>query len=219
LKVVTAARDRIAARGRRAVMENRGFIAARKELWIGALLFAAVALVFGRSATHAFIDFDDPGYVFNNPVVRKGLTWDGVAWAFTTGAQSTWHPLTWLSHMLDAQCFGIDGRFLGLPASGWHHLVNVFLHASSAILLFLFLRAATNAVGCSAMVAALFALHPLHVESVAWASERKDVLSTFFGFASLLAYVHFARRPSIPRYVLVSVLLALGLMAKSMLVT
>jgi tetratricopeptide (TPR) repeat protein len=200
-------------------VEKRGFAGARRELWIGALLVAAVAVVFGRCLTHAFIDFDDPGYVFENPFVRKGLTWDGVAWAFTTGAQSTWHPLTWLSHMLDAELFGVGGRILGLPAAGWHHAVNAGLHACAAVLLFAFLREATRALWRSAMVAALFALHPLHVESVAWASERKDVLSALLGFACLLAYVRYARRPSLARYLLVFVLLALGLMAKSMLVT
>jgi hypothetical protein len=175
--------------------------------------------VYAPVATHGYIDFDDPGYVFNNPHVRAGLSWEGARWAFTTTAQSNWNPLTWLSLMVDAQCFGVDGRLLGLPCSGWQHLEDVAFHALNAILLFLLLRTATSSTWRSAAVAALFALHPLHVESVAWISERKDVLSACLGLACLLAYVHYGRAPGLLRYVPVFGLLALGLLAKPMLVT
>jgi Tfp pilus assembly protein PilF len=135
----------------------------------------------------------------------------GIAWAFTTFHAANWHPLTWLSHMLDCQMFGLN--------AGGHLVVNVLIHSSNTLLLFLFLRRVTGARWQSAIVAALFALHPLHVESVAWTAERKDMLSTFFGLLSLLAYVRYVETPSWKRYALVAVALALGLMAKPMLVT
>jgi hypothetical protein len=191
----------------------------RRELTIIAALVLTTVAVFAPVAGQGFVDFDDGPYVYDNSRVKSGLTWDGIAWAFTTREQSNWHPLTWISHMVDAELFGGEGRVLGLPASGWHHLTSVALHAGSAVLLFLLLWTATGAIGRSAVVAGLFALHPLHVESVAGVSERKDVLSTFLGLGCLLAYVHYARRPSAPRYLVVFALLALGLMAKPMLVT
>ena len=126
-----------------------------------------------------FVDYDDPAYVGENRVLAGGFSWHGVAWAFTTLTGANWHPVTWLSHMLDCQFFGLK--------PGWHHAVNVALHAANAILLFLVFRRMTGAVA-DAMLAALFALHPLHVESVAWLSERKDVLSTFDFMLTLLAY-------------------------------
>lgn len=188
-------------------------------LAVAALLVLVTLAVYVPVATYGFVDFDDPAYVFDNPHVRAGLTPEGIAWAFTTASEANWTPLAWLSHMLDVQWFGLEGRFLGLPASGWHHLESLFWHVGSTVTLFLFLRAATGALGRSAIVALLFALHPLNVEAVAWVSARKDVLSTFFGFSCLLAYVHYRRQPSLWRHVLVGVLLALGLLAKSMLVT
>src|SRR5262249_52122236 len=151
--------------------------------------------------------------------VRAGLTWEGVRWAFTTWQMSNWTPLTWLSHMAAATCFGLTGTWLGLPASGWHHLIDLVLHVANALLLFSLLRTATGRPMPSAAVAALFALHPLHVEAVAWASARKDTLSTCFGFAALLVYVRHAGRPGLRHRFAVLVLLALGLLAKSMLVT
>jgi tetratricopeptide (TPR) repeat protein len=191
----------------------------RRELAVLALIVSVTFAVYLPIAHHEFIDFDDPAYIFNNPHVRGGLSWDGLSWALTTNAEANWTPLTWLSHMADSGWFGVEGNVLGLPASGWHHLVNLCLHAVNSVLLYLFLRAATLSTWRSAFVAAFFALHPLHVESVAWASERKDTLSTLFGFACLLAYVRYARRPCARRYALVFVLLGLGLMAKPMLVT
>jgi hypothetical protein len=191
----------------------------RREGAVLALILAVTLWVYLPLAHHAFIDFDDPAYIFDNPHVRAGLSREGLAWALTTNAEANWTPLTWLSHMADCGWFGVEGEVLGLPASGWHHLVNLCLHAADAVLLYLFLRAATRAPWRSAFAAAFFALHPLHVESVAWASERKDTLSTLFGFACLLAYVGYARRSGAWRYALVFALLALGLMAKPMLVT
>jgi len=170
-----------------------------------------VAAVFGRTAWNGFVDFDDPAYITENPHVRAGLTVETILWAFSTGHQSNWHPLTWISHALDVTLFGVN------PAG--HHLVSAALHAASAVLLLLALLRMTGAPLRSAAVAALFAVHPLHVESVAWAAERKDVLSTAFGMGCLLVYAHHAQRPSPGMRRLLLALFALGLMAKPMLVT
>ena len=149
------------------------------------VLLAAVTLaVFWQVRLHDFINYDDQDYVTANAPVQRGITWEGLLWAFQTNHAANWHPLTWLSHMLDAQLFGLN------PAG--HHLTNVFFHIANTILLFLLLRRATGATGRSAVVAGLFALHPLHVESVAWVAERKDVLSTFFGLLALGAYCRYA---------------------------
>lgn len=180
--------------------------------WLIALgLFALVAAVYANAGGLGFVNFDDPRYVTRNAHVQAGLTWSGVAWAFTTLHDANWFPLTWLSHMVDVQLFGL--------APGCHHWMNVGLHCSNTILLFAALRAATGATWRSAVVAALFGLHPLHVESVAWISERKDVLSTLFWFAGTLAYVRYARRPSAGRYAMVMGAMALGLLAKPMVMT
>jgi hypothetical protein len=184
----------------------------RRKGWVlaGALLIGTL-LPYAQVAGHAFLFFDDDRYVTDNPVVRSGLSCGGIAWAFTTLEVSNWHPLTWLAHMLDVQLFGLD--------AGSHHLVNAGFHALNAALLFLALLAMTAAARRSAFVAALFAVHPLHVESVAWISERKDVLSTFFGLLMLLAYVRHARRPGLGRYALIVLSLAASLLAKPMWVT
>src|SRR6266567_8850572 len=160
---------------------------------------------------HRFITIDDLSYIEENPTVNRGVTLGGFAWAFTTFHEGNWHPLTWIAHMIDSQLFGIF--------AGGHLLVNALIHVVNTLLLFWFLLATTRARWPSALVAALFALHPLHVESVAWAAERKDTLSTFFGLLSLIAYVGYTTSPSPKRYALVAVMLALGLMAKPMLVT
>ncbi|MFN2623903.1 MAG: tetratricopeptide repeat protein [Chthoniobacterales bacterium] len=161
--------------------------------------------------THQFINFDDDTYIWANPIVVAGLTSRGFTWAFTTFHCANWHPLTWLSHMADSQLFGLH--------AGGHLFVNSLLHVVNAVLLFLFLSRVTRARWQSAIVAALFALHPLHVESVAWASERKDTLSTAFGLLCLLAYGRYVLAPSWKKYAVVALWLALGLMAKPMLVT
>ena len=176
------------------------------------LLLAAITFaVFGQTVHHEFIDLDDGAYVYVNPVVAGGLTFKGIVWAFSCHA-SNWHPLTWISHMLDCQLYGLH------PAG--HHLTNVILHTATVIALFLVLRQMTGALWRSAFVAAVFAIHPLRVESVAWVAERKDVLSGLFFMLTLAAYVRYARRPrSLIRYGVVMVLFALGLMCKPMLVT
>jgi tetratricopeptide (TPR) repeat protein len=170
-----------------------------------------VVVVFAEVRAFAFVNLDDPQYVSENHFVRSGLRWEGIAAAFSMFRAGNWHPVTWISHMLDVELFGLD--------AGWHHLVNLALHALNAILLFTFLRAATGARWRSAIIAALFAVHPLHVESVAWVSERKDVLSTLFFLLTLLAYLGYVRRPRRSAFVLVASLFAAGLMAKPMLVT
>ncbi|MGO9138555.1 MAG: glycosyltransferase family 39 protein, partial [Syntrophales bacterium] len=182
-----------------------------QQLIICLFLCLVTLFAYVQVKDFSFITWDDGDYVTENPVVKEGLTWKGVNWAFVSLHSANWHPLTWLSHMLDSQLFQSQ-------PSG-HHLTNVVLHIANTILLFLFLGQVTGAVWPSALVAALFAIHPMHVESVAWVSERKDVLSTLFWFATMCAYARYAKRPSVARYGSVFILFALGLMAKPMLVT
>ncbi len=179
--------------------------------WIVIALLAITVAAYSTVWTFDFVNLDDPYYVQGNLAVAHGLTWPGVQWAFTTDHASNWHPLTWISHMVDVEVFGMK--------PGPHHLVNLLLHVLNTLLLFGLLHRMTGATGRSALVAALFAVHPLHVESVVWISERKDVLSTLFFMLTLWAYAAYARKPALRRYVPVCVLLALGLMAKPMLVT
>jgi protein O-mannosyl-transferase len=168
--------------------------------------------VFGRTMGYGFVNFDDDIYVYKNPSVAAGLTLKGIASAFKPGETDNWVPLTTISHMLDCQLYGLN--------AGGHHLTNVLLHTTSVILLFLVLRLMTGAVWRSAFVAVVFAVHPLRVESVAWVSERKDTLSGVFFMLTLWAYVRYVRKPSsLPRYLIVLLLFALGLMSKPMLVT
>jgi tetratricopeptide (TPR) repeat protein len=174
-------------------------------------LAALVLAVFGQTVGFDFVRFDDDGYVTENATLLEGLGPETFRWAWTTGAMSNWHPLTWLSYLLDFELHGLD------PAG--YHATNVALHLLNTLLLFGWLRSATGSEGRSALVAALFAVHPLHVESVAWISERKDVLSGLFGISSLWAYLAYARRGGAWRYAAVAMLLALGLASKPMLVT
>lgn len=174
-------------------------------------LLALTLLVYARAIENDFVNLDDPSYVTENPHVVTGLGPANLGWAFTSIEKANWHPLTWLSHMADAQIFGIDPR--------GHHLTSVLLHGVNCVLLFLLLLRVTGARWRSALVAALFAVHPLHVESVAWVAERKDVLSTLFLLLTILAYAAYVRRPGPWRYTLTLILFALGLMAKPMLVT
>jgi tetratricopeptide (TPR) repeat protein len=207
----------VAARKRRGRIERRDGSAHgakssdRVDLWIALALGLITLAVYGQVLTHQFINFDDDTYIWANPMVLAGLTARGFEWAFTTFHCANWHPLTWLSHMADSQLFGLH--------AGGHLFVNALLHGANAVLLFLFLSRTTGARWQSAIVAALFALHPLHVESVAWASERKDTLSTAFGLLCLLAYHRYVLAPSWKKYGVVALWLALGLMAKPMLVT
>jgi len=182
-----------------------------RALWVSLALIAVSVFIYAPVRNHAFLAWDDTEYVSNNRHVMAGPTWNGIRWAFTTGHMANWHPLTWLSHMLDARLFGSD--------AGLHHCTNALFHILNALLLFALLQEMTGSLGRSAFVAALFAAHPLHVESVAWLSERKDVLSTFLALLALLAYVGYTRRPTWKRYLMVAVFFALGLMSKPMLVT
>jgi hypothetical protein len=169
-------------------------------------------VVYWSCLDHSFVNYDDPDYVTQNPHVQAGLTLRGVRWACTSRDCANWHPLTWLSLELDATLFG------GQNARGFH-CINVLLHTVNTVMLFWVLSAMTGAVWRSAVVAALFALHPLHVESVAWVAERKDVLSTLFWMLTLAAYLAYVRRPRVGRYLLVMLTLGSELMAKPMLVT
>jgi tetratricopeptide (TPR) repeat protein len=174
-------------------------------------LVVITVAVYAPVRKHEFINYDDNKYILWNKQVQAGLSWSGFVWAFTTLEASNWHPLTWLSHMLDCQLFGLN--------AGAHHLVNVAFHALNAALLLLVLHRMTGAFWPSAFVAGIFALHPLRVESVAWAAERKDVLSGMFWVLTLWAYARYAEQQRTIRYVMVLLLFALGLMAKPMLVT
>ncbi|MBP7864705.1 MAG: tetratricopeptide repeat protein [Acidobacteria bacterium] len=182
-----------------------------RAAWPVFLVVLAVALVYAPVARHDFITFDDPAYLTENDHVRGGLTLENIRWAFTAGHAALWHPLTWLSHMLDCELFGMN--------PGAHHLVSVGFHAANTLLLFLFLYLATRRRWPSILCAALFALHPLRVESVAWAAERKDVLSAFFLLLTLLAWLAYVRRPAWPRHLLALLFFAAGLLSKPMLVT
>jgi len=183
----------------------------KQTLAIYLLLALTTLVAFQQVGNHGFIQLDDSGYIVENGHIQDGITIRGLLWAFTTGYAANWHPLTWISHMLDIQFFGLDPH--------WHHLTNLFFHIANVLLLFFALNRMTKALWQSAFTAALFALHPLHVESVAWISERKDVLSTFFWMLTLVAYSYHAQRPGLKSYLAVIALFALGLMAKPMLVT
>src|SRR6266699_4841685 len=177
------------------------------------LLAGIVWIAFGQTLHHQFVNYDDGSYVYANPRITSGLTLDNVKWAFTHFRAGNWQPLTAIWHMLDCQLYGLQP---------WgHHLTNILLHAAAAILLFLALRQLTGSFWPSLLVAAVFAVHPLRVESVAWVSERKDVLSGVFFMLTLWAYARYARSdgPSLFRYLIVVVLFALGLMCKPTLVT
>ncbi|MGA2026167.1 MAG: tetratricopeptide repeat protein [Syntrophobacteraceae bacterium] len=190
------------------------------------LLTAAAIIAFWQLSQCDFINYDDPSYVTENIHIRHGITIQAIRWAFTTFYAANWHPVTWMSHMLDVQLFGLKPR--------WHHLTNLLFHIANTLLLFFIFHRMTKALWKSAFVAAFFALHPLHVESVAWVAERKDVLSTFFWMLTMAAYIHYVEHrtedgekwtgilrfpTSVFRYLTVLIFFALGLMAKPMLVT
>ena len=181
------------------------------SLIVSLFLVLIILSVYWQVARLHFVSIDDPVYVTNNIHVNTGLTIDNIKWAFTTPHSANWHPLTWISHSLDCEIFGMN------PMG--HHLVNLLLHIVNTLLLFVFLRKTTGCIWRSGFVAALFAMHPLHVESIAWISERKDVLSTLFLMLTLLSYTHYVKSPCIKRYLLVMWMFALGLMSKPMLVS
>ena len=174
-------------------------------------LIAATLFLFWSVRNYEFINLDDDVYVYDNPQVKAGLTLKGVIWAFTTMHMGNWHPLTWLSHMLDFELYGLN--------PGAHHLTSLLFHIANTLLLFWVLKRMTGRLWASSFVAALFALHPLHVESVAWVAERKDVLSTFFWMLTLWTYIRYVERPGLNRYLLTILFFALGLLSKPMLVT
>src|SRR5262245_36633673 len=190
---------------------SKGISHLRRDAAVWAALAVLIGIVYWPVGGYDFVLWDDDGYVTNNLHVQAGLTWQTIQWAFTTFEQGNYHPLTWLSHALDCHLFGLN--------AGMHHRVNVALHIVSTILVYAVLKRMTGATWRSAIVAALFGLHPLHVESVAWVAERKDVLSTLFGLLSLWAYVRHSEQPGVSRYVAVVVLFAASLLAKPMLVT
>ena len=183
----------------------------RCDFAIGFFLVLATIAVYWQVQNHDFVTLDDPFYVTENQHVKAGLTGETVIWAFTTTHAANWHPLTWISHMVDCMLFGLE--------PGNHHLTNLFFHVCNTLLLFIVLRRMTGEVWKSGFVAALFALHPLHVESVAWVSERKDVLSTLFWMLTLWAYSSYAKNPGLKKFLPVLFFFSLGLMAKPMLVT
>jgi len=183
----------------------------RKTAYTCAFLALTTFLLYWRTVGYEFIVVDDHKYVYQNTMVLKGLTWEGIKWAFTTVHASNWHPLTWISHMLDVSIYGLF--------AGGHHLTNAVLHIANTLLLFLALKQMTRKVWPSALVAALFAWHPAHVESVAWICERKDVLSTFFMMLTLWEYGRYAAQPTPMKYLVTLALFAMGLMSKPMLVT
>ena len=179
---------------------------------VAGLLLLAIAVIYGQTLSFPFLNYDDNAYVYECPPVREGLTADSIAWALTSGPFGEWYPTAMLSHMLDWQLYG--------SAAWGHHLTNLLLHAATAIGLFLVLRSMTGEFWPSAAVAAIFAVHPQHVENVAWIAERRDVLSGLFFVLTLAAYRGYAQgRPSIGWYLLVALMLSLGLMAKPTLVT
>ena len=187
------------------------FFTLRREGVVCLFLVLTVLAVYWQVGNHEFVNYDDDQYVTENQHVQAGLTLKSITWAFTSTHASNWHPLTWLSHMLDCQIYGLNPR--------GHHFTSVFFHILNSILLFLVFKRMTGAFWKSAFVAALFALHPLHVESVAWVAERKDVLSTFFWMLTMGAYILYVENPGIKKYLLTALFFALGLMAKPMLIT
>jgi len=191
-------------------MDN--FFKAKRLEVVTCLFLIAVSLsVYGQMINHDFVDYDDPKYVTGNRQVQAGLTRQGVVWALTTTTVANWHPLTWLSHMLDCELYGMN------PMG--HHWTSLLFHVANSLLLFYIFQQMTGAIWQSALVAALFALHPLHVESVAWVAERKDVLSTFFGMLTMLVYLRYVKHPGCVNYLLVFLFFTLGLISKPMLVT
>ncbi|HSV27289.1 MAG TPA: hypothetical protein VLH60_05295, partial [Sedimentisphaerales bacterium] len=183
----------------------------RAALGITLAVILVTAGAYSRTVGHDFVNYDDNVYITSNHHIWDGLTWESFGWAFTTFHASNWHPVTWLSHMLGIEWFGMD--------AGGHLAVNVGFHIANAILIFWLLQYVTGQMWAAALVAGLFALHPLRVENVAWVSARKDVLSTFFLLWTMFAYAYYARRPGFLRYLAALLFFALGLLAKPMLVT
>jgi len=190
---------------------NKSFYKKRIDILICFFLILITFSVYSQVKDHSFITYDDDLYVTRNFHVQDGLTGESIAWAFSFNDVFYWHPVTWLSHMLDCQLYGLN--------AGMHHLTNLILHIINSLFLFLVFKRMTGAIWRSAFVAVLFALHPINVESVAWVAERKNVLSTFFWLLTMLAYVHYTKRPTLYRYLPVFFSFVLGLLSKPMLAT
>ena len=182
----------------------------RQTLLIGFLLAAVTLILYWPVQSFEFV-YDDELYITENRPVHDGLSMEGLKWSFTTFHAGNWHPLSWISHRADVEAYGLN--------AGGHHWTSVLIHAANTVLLFLVLSSMTGAPWCSALAAALFAIHPLHVESVAWVAERKDVLSGFFWILTMGAYAYYVKSPTIGRYLLVMLSFVLGLLSKPMLVT
>ncbi len=183
----------------------------KRELWIGLVLVAATLAVYAPVGQFGFVEFDDREYVTQNPQVQSGLSPESLAWALTTGHASNWHPLTWISHMVDCGLFGLN--------AGWHHWMSLLFHVANVLLIFVLFTRMTREPWRSGFVAALFAIHPLHVESVAWIAERKDVLCTLFSLVTILSYVRYVEKPGTFRYLTTLFSFALALLSKPMAVT
>jgi Tfp pilus assembly protein PilF len=192
-------------------LKDRNVPASVIPILIVLLIIVSILFVYAQVGSHEFINFDDQLYVTDNPIVKAGVTWNGIKWAFSFSDRTYWHPLTWLSHMVDCELFGLN--------PGKHHLVNVFLHIINSILLFLVFMMMTGTLWRSAFVAFLFALHPINVDSVAWIAERKNLLSTLFCMLTIMAYIYYSRRPSFYKYILILFVFTLGLLSKPMLIS
>jgi len=190
---------------------NKTFFNIRCDILICFFLVVATLAVYFQVKSHEFVNFDDELYITKNLHLQSGLTYEGIVWSFTATRAGNWHPITWLSHMLDVQLYGMD--------PGRHHMTNVFFHILNTLLLFFIFKRMTGNIWKSGFIAALFSLHPLHVESVAWAAERKDVLSAFFWMLTMLYYIRYVESPGAKRYLIFFLFYVLGLMAKPMLVT
>jgi len=187
------------------------FINIRRDVFVCLLLLIATFAVYGQVSRYEFVNYDDDKHVTGNSHVQAGLTLESIRWSLTTFHEANWQPIIWLSYMLDCQLHGMD--------PGWFHLTNIFFHILNALLLFYVFRMMTGDLWRSGFVAALFALHPLHVESVAWVTERKDVISTFFWMLTMWSYIRYVARPGLSRYLLTVLFFMFGLMSKPMLVT
>src|ERR1035441_6276452 len=211
-KTLSKARAQASKRPNPKALQRTGPLLSGKKLntTLCVLLAAVTIALYSPVMGHSFVVLDDREYVVANSHIHGGLSWNTVRWAFASTEAANWHPLTWLSHALDYQLFALN------PAG--HHLDSVLIHALNAVLLFLLLAWVTKRVGPSLLVAALFALHPINVESVAWVAERKNVLSTLFFLAAIGAYAWYAQKPHWRRYLSVMVLFALGLMAKPIVI-
>jgi tetratricopeptide (TPR) repeat protein len=192
-------------------IHNEIFFNIRRDVLVCFFLVIVTLVLYGQVRNHSFINFDDHFYVSENPHVLGGLTFEGFCWAFKFPDHAYWHPLTWLSHMMDCELYGLN--------PGRHHLTSVFFHIANTLLLFLLFRLMTGAVWRSAFIASVFAFHPINVDSVAWVAERKNVLSTFFWMLAMLVYWYYTKSPGIYRYFLLVLVFSLGLLAKPMLVT